>query len=125
MAATPQTQAIAIANTIIGLAQQLKTLSDQIAAVNLQWQDDGTANTLNALATTTVNVDGTAGTVDGTPNVAHPINVAVYTALNRAISANDLASLLTVLNSVPNYVAGGAISATPGVRGILNKVIGG
>lgn len=123
--ATLQSQAIVNVNTIINLASQLLTLSSAIAAVNNAWLDDGTANVINAMGTVTLNTDGTLGTADLTANVTHPFNVVTYPTLLRAISANQVASLLTVLNNIPTYVAGTAVAATPGVRGILNAAIGG
>ena|ERR1700678_2502120 len=123
--ATVQSQAIQNANTIISLAQQLLTISQQITTVSAAWSDDNTANTLNAMGTVALNADGSLGTPDGTPNTAHPLNLTTYPTLNRAISANSLAAMLTILNNIPLYVAGTAVGATSGVRGILNSATGG
>ncbi len=123
--ATEQTQAIQNANAIISLAGQLLTLSQQITSASNAWTDDSTANVLNAMGTVTLNADGTLGAADGSPNVAHPLNLALYPALSRALSANQIAALLTILNNIPTYVAGSAVSATAGVRGILDQAVGG
>jgi hypothetical protein len=123
--ATQQTQAIQNVNTIISLAQQLLALSTSITSINNAWQDDGTANVINAMGTQALNTDGSLGAADGSPNNAHPMNLTTYPTLSRAISANQVASLLTVLNNIPVYVSGSSVSATAGVRGILNAATGG
>jgi hypothetical protein len=125
MAATPQSQAIGIANQLITAADTLIQLDYVISQINQQWTDVGTANILNAMGTVAQNVDGSMGATDGTANVAHPLNPATYGSLLRAVSANQLASMLTVLNNIPLYINGSAISATPGVRAILNAEAGG
>lgn len=125
MSASPQTQAIQNANTIISLAAQLLTLSQSITQVNNAWQDQGSANVLNAMATRAAKTDGTLGTADVTPNNANPIDIGAYITLNRAISSNTLAAMLTVLNNIPTYVAGSAVAATSGVRAICNQATGG
>lgn len=125
MAATQQSQAIQNANTIIALAGQFLTLNYAIAQISNAWADDGTATVLNAMGTTALGADGTAGAADGSPNVAHPLDLSKYPALSRAISANQIASLLTELQTVTTLVAGSAVSAQPGMRGILNAAVGG
>lgn len=122
---TIQSQAIQNANTIMNLATQLLSLSQQVTIVNNAWLDDATANTLNAMGTVALNADGTLGTADPSPNTSHPLNLALYPTLNRALSANQIASMLTVLNSIPSFVAGNAIASTASVRAILNSATGG
>lgn len=123
--ATEQSQAIGVANGIIAAAQQLQAFYTSMTTLNQQWTDDAVANTLNALATAAQNTDGSLGTADTTPNTAHPIDTRVVTTLSRAISANEIASLLTIMQNVLTYVNGSAVSATSGVRALLNNVTGG
>lgn len=108
---TPQTQAIGVANAIILAAQALLTLSQTIQAASLAWTDDAVANELNALQTCALSTDGSLGAVDGSPNVSHPINTAQYPTLVRALSANQIAAMLTIINAIPTYVGGGAVPA--------------
>lgn len=122
--ATAQSQAIGVANQIISCAQQLLALKVQIDAASAAWTDDAVANTLNALQTCALAADGSLGAVDGTPNVAHPINTATYTALSRALSANQIASMLTIIQNISTYVNGGAVSATASARAILDSASG-
>jgi hypothetical protein len=118
---TPQNQAINVANNIIGLAAQLKAVYDAYKVVSAQWTDVAVANTLNAQATALANTDGSLGAADGTPNVAHPIATV---GLSRALSANQVTSMKTVLDGFVTYVEGGAVSANPGARAILSSAAG-
>lgn len=124
---TAQTQAIQNANAIIGLAQQLLVLYSQIVTANNAWNDDGSLTIVDALATCAQNTDGSLGTADASPVTTHPIDtrVAANTALSRAVSASNISSCLTQLNSVVSFVNGNAVAATTGVRSLLNQVTGG
>jgi hypothetical protein len=124
MAATPQSQAIGIANQLISMAQVLNDLYQTVTILNQQWTDDAVANTLNAMGTVAQNADGSLGAADATPNPAHPLNLTTYPTLYRAVSANQIASLLTILQNILTYVNGSAVSATGGVRANLNNVTG-
>jgi hypothetical protein len=125
--ATQQSQAIQNANQVISLAQQLLNLYISITAVNNAWNDDGSLTVIQNLATCALNADGSLGTADGTPNNQHPIDTRVVAnaALQRAVSENTIASCLTQLNNIVSFINGNAVSATPGVRSLLNQVTGG
>jgi hypothetical protein len=122
---TAQTQTLQNINTIVSLAQQLLSLYLQIVAANNAWGDDGSLAIAQALATCAQNADGSLGTADVTPNNAHVIDPRVYAALSRAVSENTVTSLLTQLNNVVSFINGNALSATPGIRSLLNQVTGG
>lgn len=125
--ATPQSQAIQNANAIIGLAQQVLVIFNQITAANNAWNDDGSLAIINALATCALNVDGSFGTADGTPVTTHPIDtrVAANQGLSRAVSASNISACLTQLVNISSFINGNAVAATPGVRSLLNQVTGG
>lgn len=126
MSATPQSQAIQVANTYFGLVQQLVTLYQQIKVAKQQWGDDGVANVVAALQTAPLSADGTLGVADGSPNVAHPVDTRIYTTLNRAISANQLNAVVSMLDNIPTFVD--SVAAVPqmgGVRAILNSACNG
>lgn len=125
MAATVQSQAIQNANTIMSLAAQLLALSSAITQVGNAWTDDSSANTLNAMATVALNTDGSQGTADGSPNNAHPLSLTLFPTLTRSISSNQIASMLTVLQTIPTLVGGSAVGAQAGMRAILNSATGG
>jgi len=125
MAVTPQTQAIQNKNSIEQLCARLLQLTYDIQTVNSAYIDDASGNTLNAMATAPLNTDGTLGTADSTPNSTHAIDTRIYTAVQRATSAFSTVQALTVLNNIPLYVNGSSVSATTGVRAILNAATGG
>lgn len=126
MSVNPQTQAIQTANQIIALASTLLGVYQQMVIIDAAWTDNGAANILNALKTVALNADGSAGTSDGvTPNVTHPIDPALFPTLTRSLSANQIASMKTILDNIVTYVNGGAVSATASARAILNSATGG
>jgi hypothetical protein len=125
MSTNPQTQAIQVTNALISAAQQLMGIFNTMATLDAQWTDQTTATILAAMGTVTQNADGTLGAVDATPNVAHPLNTATYTTLNRAISSNQITQIKTVLDAVVTLVNGSAVSAQTGARAILNVAVGG
>lgn len=125
MAATQQSQAIAVANQLISLSNQLMSIYQQMVALDAAWTDQGVATVLAALTTAALNTDGSLGTADGTPNVAHPINPATYPSLSRAVSSNQIGQAKTIMDGLVSYVNGQAVSTQAGARAILNAVIGG
>jgi len=125
MSATPQSQAIQVANQIMSLSQQLLGIYQQMAVLDAAWTDDGVATTIAALGTTALNADGSPGAADGTPNAAHPINLTSYPTLSRAVSSNQIAQAKTIMDGIVNYVGGQAVSTQAGARAILNAVTGG
>jgi hypothetical protein len=79
------------------------------------------------MVTTPVNADGTLGTADATPNVAHPIDprVPAQAGLTRAVLAADLGSALTMLQAVSTLLAGSAVTQQGQSPQILAKFVGG
>lgn len=125
MASTPQTQAIQIANQLMGLSSQLMSIYTQMVALDAAWTDQGVATVLNAMGTVIANADGSTGAADGASNVTHPLDPAKYPALARSLSANQITSLKTILDNIVTYVNGSAVSATASARSILNSSVGG
>ena len=125
MAATEQSQAIQNANLIINLSGQLLGLYNSIILANNAWQDDGSLSILSSMTTISQNSDGTLGTADGSPNLAHPLNINTYSGLSRAVSVNQLTSALTQLNNIVSYINGSSLSGQVGIRSVLNQVTGG
>lgn len=125
MASGPQSQAIGVANTLIANAQQLIAIYQSMVALDAAWTDVAAANTLAAMSTVVLGTDGTVGTADGSPNVAHPISPTLYPGLTRLISSNQIAQLKTILDGVVTYVGGGAVSTQASARPILNVAVGG
>lgn len=123
--ATPQSQAIQISNQLMGLSSQLMAIYTQMVALDAAWTDQGTANVLNAMGTVVLNVDGSTGAADGTPNVTHPFDPTKYPSIARSMSSNQITSLKTVLDNIVTYVNGSAVTATPSARSILNSAVGG
>ena len=121
MAATPQTQAIQVANQLINLAQELISIYQAMVVLDAAWTDQGVPTTLANMATDTLNLDGSVGAVDGSPNTAHPINPG----LTRAISSNQIGQIKTIMDGVVSYVGGAVVTQQPGARSILNAAVGG
>ncbi len=122
---TPQTQAEFVLAQLNSCAEQLATLGLAIQEAQSLWTLESVANEINAMATCSVNADGSLGTPDGTPNVTHPIDIRVLTGVPRALSANQWAALETVLGTVVSLIAGNAVSAQTSMNAILNETVGG
>lgn len=125
MTTTPNTQAIQVANQLMSLSQQLIGIYQQMVVLDAAWSDDSVATTIAAMTTTALNSDGTLGTADGSPNVAHPISLTAYPTLSRAVSSNQLGQAKTIMDGIVAYVGGSAVSTQAGARAILNAVSGG
>jgi hypothetical protein len=127
MAATPQSATIQVANLLISEANQIISLYNSHVALKAQWTEQGIANLLNALATAALNTDGSFGTADGSPNVAHPIDtrVAANAALTKSLSSNQLTSIKSLMDAIVSLIDANAVSAQTGAHGILNQAIGG
>jgi hypothetical protein len=125
MSATPNTQAIQVANLIMSLSQQLLGIYQQMLNADAAWTDNAVATTIAAMGTTALAADGTIGAADGSPNVAHPINLTTYPSLQRAVSSNQIAQAKTIMDGIVNYVGGQAVTTQAGARAILNAVTGG
>jgi hypothetical protein len=125
MSATPQSQAIQVANQLMSLSQQLLQIYQQMLVLDAAWTDDVVATTIAAMTTTVLNADGSLGAADGAPNVAHPISLTVYPTLSRAASSNQIAQAKTIMDGIVSYVGGQAVTTQVGARAILNAVSGG
>lgn len=110
---TQETQAAAVANNIIAMCAQLNGIAAAIAAISTQWTNLSVANKVNAFPTAPLLTTGALGTADGSPTVANPIDVRVSPGsdISRAISPNNLASMLTFIQGVQSAINGSAVSA--------------
>lgn len=109
--ATQQDQAVALVNQIIALAASLHATQSQIAEVSSAWTNLSAAAKVNALPTAPLSATGALGTADGAANPADPIDTRVTPAVTQAISANNIAGLLTYLQGVSTAIGGGAVTA--------------
>lgn len=112
MADTKQTKAIAAANGIIGIAQQLAILRSNINAFVVPYNSEGYSTVWNNLATAALNTDGSLGTADSTPNVSHPIDtrVAANTNLAKAVSATQLINAVAMIEQLQNFFTNLAVT---------------
>ena len=110
---TQQDQAIAVANSLISLVGQATSLAAQIAAATSAWTNLSAATKLNALSTAAALTTGGLGTADGSPVTSDPVDTRVsgQGGLSRAMSANNIASLVTYLQGVQSDIGGSADSA--------------
>jgi hypothetical protein len=125
MTATPNSQAIQVANQLMSLSQQLISVYQQMLTLDAAWSDDAIAATLAAMTTTALNTDGTPGAVDGAPSATHPISLTVYPTLSRAVTSTQLGQAKTIMDGIVAYVGGSAVTTQVGARAILNIVSGG
>ena len=125
MAATSQSQAVAIANNLIGIAQSLYGLQTSIQQATGQFTQLTLATPLGAMATTAVNTDGSLGTADATPVSGHVIDTRVITSLNRAVSATTIESLVTLLQAVNTLLSGSTVSQQGQAPQVLAQLSGG
>lgn len=109
---TQQTQVANVVNNMISLTQQLYAIQSQIGQVSAAWTNLSAANKLNAFPTAPLTSTGDLGTTDVTSVTSNPIDTRAGSGalLARAISANNLASLLTYLQGVQNAINGTAVS---------------
>jgi len=128
MPATKQSQAIALANRLLLAGQSAYDLKAEIDAILSLWQETNAGAVFNSMQTAAVNADGSLGAADAAPIVTNPINVQVppYNSLMRAISANDLAALNTLMGSLQTLLGG---TGDPGQQAAfpqaLAKIVGG
>lgn len=109
--ATQQDQAVALVNQIIALAASLHATQSQITELSSAWTNLSAATKINALPTAPLSATGGLGTADGAANPADPIDTRVTPAVTQAISANNIAGLLTYLQGVSTAIGGGAVTA--------------
>ena len=91
MADSRQDRAIAYANQLMGMAQQLANIRSTLNQYIIQMKNEQYADVWLALQTVPMNPDGSLGTTpDSPPNPNNPIFAPAYPALNRAIPPQDL-----------------------------------
>lgn len=109
MAQTKQASSINFAKQIISLNAQLLNVYAQILPALAANTDEAYMTTVAALPTGALNADGTVGTADGSPNVAHPITAPVSDPLNK--SSNQIATAMQVLTDFKSFMENVAVSA--------------
>lgn len=119
---TPQTQAVGLVNSLISLVQTVTAEAGSIDDLSALWTSAAVANTVNAFATRALNADGSLGAADATPNNQHPIDPAV--GVSKALSANDIAGILTSLQGVRDVVNGKAVAANGATISLFAKCLG-
>lgn len=110
MADTKQTRALAAANGIMAIAQQLATLRANIAAFVTAYNSEGYGTTWGNLATCAQSADGSLGTADGTPTAGHPIDTRVYPTLNKAVPASSLTGGVNLIEQLQNFFGNVAVT---------------
>jgi hypothetical protein len=119
---TPQEQVATVANTIISLLAQADALRMSINAASTDWTNMGVANRINAFPTAPLTSTGALGTPDASPVNANPIDTRITpgSLLNKTISAQNIASMLTGLQGIAAVVNGQAV---PGANAGLAQLI--
>jgi hypothetical protein len=122
---TTQSQAIHVANSLLGVAQQIMSIYDQIGLLGEQWNDQQVAATLDKFATVGETPDGGIGDPDPEPVSGNAIDPATYPGLNRSVSALEINQIKGVLDDLKAYIDGQDLGANLGARAILNVATGG
>jgi hypothetical protein len=125
MTTTQETQVADTVNQIIAIASTLYGVGQQINRISAQWTNLGAATKINAFPTAVLTTTGGIGAADTTPSTTNPINttVAPGTEINRAISATDIAGLLTYLQGIASAIGGAAISANGAAAQLVAKTL--
>lgn len=113
MPSTQETLVAGVANQIIHLTSALALIQQQINLASAQWTNLSAATKLNAFPTAAATTTGGIGVADGSSVTTNPINtgVAPGTEIVAAISATNVASMLTYLQGISTAIGGGALSA--------------
>lgn len=110
---TQENQVATTANSIIQLLAAAYQLQQQINAVSSAWTNLSAATKLNAFPTAPLSSTGGLGTADGSSVTTDPIDtrVAPGTQIVMAVSATQIAGMLTGLQGIASVVGGSAVSA--------------
>lgn len=106
-----QSAALTAAQNLVNLIQQFEQLSNSVDAYMKAYNQAVYDSQWQAMATVNVNADGSpAGTNDGTPNNAHPINLPTVSPL--LVSRNNLINGVAMLQQFQTFMtqAGGTIT---------------
>jgi hypothetical protein len=122
---TAQSQAIYVANSLLGVAQQIMSIYEQIGLLSQQWNDQQVANTMATFSTVNETPDGGIGDPDPTPINGHNFDPAIYPGLSRSVSAMEVTQIKTALDDIKAYIDGQDLPPNPGARAILNVATGG
>lgn len=124
---TQETQAADVVNTIIQMTSTLYGIGQQINQLATQWTNLAVANKINAFPTAPLTTTGGINTSlpDTNPVTSNPINTSVSpgTEIDRAISANSVAGLLTYLQGVANVINGQAVSANGAAAQLIAQTL--
>lgn len=101
------------ANQIITLTAQAYAMGIQIGELSALWTNLSAATKLNNFPTAAASLTGGLGVPDTDPVTTNPINptAAPGNLVNRALSANNVAGLLTFLQGLQSCINGSAVSA--------------
>jgi hypothetical protein len=110
--ATRQDKAVAAANQLIGIANQLALLRAQINDYVTTYNNEAYSTTWGAFPTAAQNADGSLGTADGTPTAGHPIDTRVANVglLTKAVTAAMLSSMVTCLQQLQNFFSNATVT---------------
>lgn len=110
---TQQDQTTLLANELLNLTSSLWSIQQRINTASAAWTNIGAAAKLAAFPTAALTTTGGLGAVDGSPNVANPIDTRpplIGAGVTVAVSSSQLASILTFLQGISTAIGGGAVS---------------
>lgn len=103
--------AVAYANQVMSLVQQLRGMRQTIAELVTVNTNNPLGNLWNVLKTTALATDGTLGAADTTVVAANPVDPRVYLSINRTVSQTALNNALQILVDLNTFCNGSALSA--------------
>lgn len=103
--------AVAYANQVMALVQQVRAIRQTVAEMVTINANNPLGNLWNVLKTTALAADGTLGTADGAVVAADPIDPRVYPAISRAVSQTALNNALQILVDLNTFCNGTALAA--------------
>lgn len=110
MSATKQSQAVALANELIGLAGMLQSVNFTASGLSQRYGNQGTQAVLNALPTCALAADGSLGAADTAPVSGNPIDTRVVIGLNRACTAQQLIAVKNTMNEFIAFMSNAAVT---------------
>lgn len=119
--ATPESQAINLANDLLAVMQLLQAARNAGDDFLRKYTACNASAVWDAMATCAVNADGSLGTADGTPNTAHVIDTRLtnQAGLLTPLSAANLVNGAALLQALDAFFTNQAV-ATSNRDAVLN-----
>lgn len=126
MPATKQSQAVAVANEYLALAEKLQRLYLELVSLNQRYNNLNVDAIWTAIPTVALNPDGSIGAADGSSKPGNVMDTSkLGSLLSRAVSHNDLVNLVTHAQALQKFFDGSGAVATVDRRPVIDPLCGG